>query len=196
MRKSKFYVLQWIDRKLFLQLGFTLKEFYKAFSELYDAGTISKEDFYSEEWFEHEPTFYKKYCIILSGNHMFRKSKGNWYRDVVKFGHKCRIPSQYAHLHTSDIMRKCLENRFEYFSDFGWGIFMSNYGDKPDKYEIYMDTEAGFLYVPVKSLFMKDFSIVEDRMLSYWKSYNKDIKYARKVLADSKSQALKQQMEK
>jgi hypothetical protein len=43
-----------------------------------------------------------------------------------------------------------------------------------DSYEIYLETGLGSLYVPLKSIEEKDFSLIENRMRSYFSCYYKD----------------------
>ena len=53
--------------------------------------------------------------------------------------------------------------------NFNWEIFSINF--EGSSWEIYMKTEKGTLYVPVKALFKKNPNLIRQRMNEYWNSY-------------------------
>ena len=79
-----------------------------------------------------------------------------------------RIPARYQGLKHAAIIRKILEARFPWFNMFKWSIYELS---DAENYEIYMDTENGTLYVPIKALLERNPKIIEERMKSYHKWY-------------------------
>jgi len=88
-----------------------------------------------------------------------------WVRKQVQ---SWRLPARYQGLKHEKIIRRILKNRFIWFDTFKWEIYeLSN----AENYEIYMHTEYGTLYVPVKALLEGKPELIEERMKSYHKSY-------------------------
>jgi hypothetical protein len=97
----------------------------------------------------------------------FEEWKGEWMRKVRKPAREYRVPNQYQ-LAEKDLLLSCLLEAFPYLKDF---TFPTYHLDRADD-EIYIKTENGeSLYVPIRALTEKDFSIIEKHMNEYFKWY-------------------------
>lgn len=96
----------------------------------------------------------------------YKESEFDEYFDVLGKLNVKKLPEEYHELTIKEILER---NKFvEIIKDkSAWDLYeMSN-----ENYEIYLQTENGSLYVSIKALLDKDFSIIEKRMLDYGNSY-------------------------
>lgn len=100
-------------------------------------------------------------------SHTFKEYKGEWMREVTKPARKYRIPCHYQ-LDEKDLLRDCIllvnPNMVKYHMD----IY---HLDRPTD-DIYVKCDDGkSLYVPVKAIVDKDFTLVVERHTTYHKGY-------------------------
>ena len=99
-------------------------------------------------------------------SHTFKEYKGEWMREVLHLARKYRIPCHYQ-LHEKDLLRDCILLVNPNMANYQMSIYHLD-GAK----EIYIKCDNGkSLYVPVKAIVDKDYSLVEQRMNTYWSSY-------------------------
>jgi len=158
-------ISDWIIGKEYLiNLGFTEKEIIKAIrnAKLTMNNLTSKEP-ESRAWSKI------KIPIGLKSNFFtdIIVHKGHQYeRHYTKITETFIVPDKYQHLKHGKITKELLKNRFPWFVEFKWSIYSIE-----EKYEIYMKTEFGSLYVPIKALLEKNKQIIIDRMTSYYQEY-------------------------
>lgn len=97
----------------------------------------------------------------------FEEYKGEWMRKVRKLAREYRIPCNYQ-CHEKDLLRDCIllvnPNMAHYHMD----IY---HFDRPTD-DIYVKCNDGkSLYVPVKAIIEKDFTLVVERHTTYHKGY-------------------------
>lgn len=87
-----------------------------------------------------------------------------------------RIPARYQGLKHERLIRKLLENKFEWFNKFKWEIYELS---GLEHYEIYLKTSEKHksfktklsLYVPLVALIKKDIEAIKKRNVGYWGFY-------------------------
>lgn len=96
----------------------------------------------------------------------FEEYKGEWVRKVRKLAREYRVPCDYQ-LHEKDLLRDCILLTNPNMANYPMNIYKLD-GAK----EIYVKCDNGkTLYVPVQAIINKDYSLVENRMNTYWPSY-------------------------
>jgi hypothetical protein len=78
------------------------------------------------------------------------------------------LPSKYDHLTIKEV-KDLVKKKDVVKKESSWSLYeMYN----SIEYEIYLTTEFGSLYVPIKALIEKNFKLINDRMVSYANSYH------------------------
>ena len=97
------------------------------------------------------------------------------------------IPNTYLSPVTTFIIKYCLSRMYPWFFEFKWSIYGLSYE------EIYLVTEQGALYVPLKALTESCWEDIEARHTSYFKGYYANNKQKLKESLDilQSKQALK-----
>lgn len=117
----------------------------------------------------------------------FKEYNGEWMREVRKLAREYRVPDHYQ-CEEGNLLRDCIIAVNPLMSMFEISTY---HLDKPTD-DIYIKTEhKSSLYVPVRAITEKNFSLVIDRHTSYHKSYYNTVdrkEYLNKALAalDSK----------
>ena len=100
-------------------------------------------------------------------SHPFKEYKGEWMREVTKLAREYRVPDHYQ-LHEKDLLRDCILLVNPNMANYHMDIY---HLDRPTD-DIYVKCENGkSLYVPVKAITERKFSLVEDRHTTYHKGY-------------------------
>jgi hypothetical protein len=100
-------------------------------------------------------------------SHTFKEYKGEWMREVVHLAREYRVPDNYQ-LHEKDLLRDCILLVNPNLANYPMSIY---HLDRPTD-DIYVKCDNGkSLYVPVKAITEKNFSLVVDRHTTYHKSY-------------------------
>lgn len=180
--EAPIYLSDWFNgTEHLIKMGFTFEEIEQA---IFESGTTLK-DLTEEKAFEGNlPTYHKRMSIIAESKPAYftryATVKGHTYerRERVAGAWAIRVAAQYQSLKHEKVIRRLFENKFDWFDKFSWSI----YDCSRDEYEIYMnvtgkegklfaDNSGKSLYVPVKALVEGDWTIIEERMTSYWKWY-------------------------
>ena len=99
-------------------------------------------------------------------SHTFKEFKGEWMREVTKLARDYRVPDHYQ-LNENDLLKDCILLVNPHMANYTMSIYHLD-GAK----EIYVKCDNGkSLYVPVEAIVNKDYSLVENRMNTYWPSY-------------------------
>jgi len=179
-----------------MKLGFSENDINEA---IIDSGN-SIETLTKKKYFENEPYYSKNKLIRKNVTFSKKKYFGNteYYKYVQVKGNEYRIPSEYQGLKHGEIIGQLLKNRYHWFNSFKWNIYELH---NLENFELYMKTSDInnidiHLYVPIKAITTSDFSLIEKRMISYWKWYFKDnnekLERVLKVLDSKESLKLKQ----
>lgn len=97
----------------------------------------------------------------------FKEYKGEWMKEVRKPAREYRVPDHYQ-LHEKDLLKDCILMVNPNMANYQMSIYKL---DRPTD-DIYVKCDNGkSLYVPVKAIVNKDYSLVENRMNTYWPSY-------------------------
>jgi hypothetical protein len=122
----------------------------------------------------------KQYQGLIHGKiiHKMLENKYEWfnsfYKEVeedIKFCINIKstledIPHEYKDL-TVNQLYLLIQNTKKTTKKSLWSLYeMYN-----EKYELYLDTEFGSLYVPIQAILENNFDMIEERMISYFKSY-------------------------
>lgn len=100
-------------------------------------------------------------------SHTFKEYKGEWMREVTKLAREYRIPCHYQ-LHEKDLLKDCILLVNPNMANYSMSIY---HLDRPTD-DIYIKCDNGkSLYVPVKAIVEKNFSLVVDRHTTYHKGY-------------------------
>lgn len=170
--RSKFDLSKWLSCTSELKkLGFSLGEIKTALKQ---AG-LRISDLVDIEPYQQEPSWYihervsDEYTKELEQEVKHRGTASDYTvctrhhtESVIDY----RIPARYQGLKHEAVIRRLLSNRFEWFKKFKWSVY-EMHGEGRD-YEIYLETKAGSIYVPVKALLKESSKIIENRMLSYF----------------------------
>ena len=97
----------------------------------------------------------------------FKEYKGEWMREVRHLAREYRVPCRYQ-LHEKDLLKDCIllvnPNMANYHME-------TYHLDRPTD-DIYIKCDNGkSLYVPIKAIVEKNFSLVVDRHTTYHKGY-------------------------
>lgn len=118
---------------------------------------------------ENGCTYYDKmgYPVLCDRTrHTFKEYKGEWMREVEKLAREYRVPDNYQ-LNEKDLLKDCILLVNPNMANYQMSIYKLD-GAK----EIYVKCDNGkSLYVPVMAIINKDYSLVENRMKTYWPSY-------------------------
>ena len=96
----------------------------------------------------------------------FKEYKGEWEREVRKLAREYRVPDTYQ-LHEKDLLKDCILLANPNMANYQMRIYHLD-GAK----EIYIKCDDNkSLYVPIKAIVEKDFSIVVNRHTTYHKGY-------------------------
>jgi hypothetical protein len=87
-----------------------------------------------------------------------------------EIAHAVVQPNQYQGLYQGKIIHVLLASRLPWFDSFEWSIYEMHGYDK-QVYEIYMKTENGSLYAPVKALLACDAEAIKKRNIDYFAQY-------------------------
>ena len=100
-------------------------------------------------------------------SHTFKEYKGEWMREVVHPAREYRIPCPYQ-LNEKDLLKDCILLVNPNMANYQ----MTTYHLDHPTDDIYVTCDNGkSLYVPVKAIVDKNYSLVEERMNTYWPSY-------------------------
>lgn len=169
MKSGRVYAFTWLNRKVLVELGFTVSEIYKAFCEAFESGQIKLNWGLTEEkWFQEKPT-YMKADFIRYGQFELEEWKGSWSRKRRVSGVLCRVRAQHDSLSQPPVLRRLLAMRIPWFNEFKWEVYGVDRADG----EIYMKVGGKSLYVPIKALLSNRWQPIEDRMISYFEEYFK-----------------------
>lgn len=108
------------------------------------------------KWFN---TFLKDKC--------YQESETERYFDTIGRLDVNRLPEKYKNMTVAELvsLRDGIKSTKK---ESAWSLYeMYN-----ENYEIYLTTEFGTLYVPIKALLDKDFNLIKKRMISYALSYH------------------------
>lgn len=169
--KSPLYWLSCFDK--LLDYGFTLEEMERVVKQLKIKveDLTDKEDFENgchnqkaqlfRDWFvsEHIEVYED---IKVDGQYI--SMKGYKKGEVQTF----IIPAKYQGLKHGEFIKKLLENKFKWFKKFVFDFYSFEYNNE---YEFYLKTEFGSLYIPLKSVLERDYSLIIKRMKGYYKDY-------------------------
>ncbi len=188
-KRRTVYAFKWFDRERLVELNFDLKDIYRAFRELWDDNQIKGErGLWQEQWYQ-QPVNFGRQEFIKTGQHTFKEYKGEWEREVRKKGYCYRVTAQHNTEPKVKVLRALLSKMRPYFNDFNWNVYDVE-GD------IYLKTSAGSLYVPVEALIHYDWSLIQDRMDSYFSWYcstpENEEKLWKSVLASPEAVKLKE----
>lgn len=161
----------WGSSEDLVKIGFTKSEIEDAFKKAKTKLSDITDDYnYAEanknwEFIKNSP-----HHEILDENtsHIFEEWKGEWKREYTANAIQYRTRSNYGSF-DGDILTALLKNKFPYFGKFKWEVFQMH--GEAENWEIYLKTEFGSLYVPVKALLKKDPKLIIDRMTEYWSMY-------------------------
>jgi len=172
-KKEEIMLVDWLNTSLYelLLKHYTREEIQ---NRLLCSG-FTVEDLTDLENYRQEPTWLKIKQLVKE-NHQFTVKEycGEWSKEITVRGFRYRVKAKYQGLKHSKILRAFLNTSFEWFSGFNWDLYeVSN----ADTYEIYLKTSKGSLYVPLEALYNKDFSLIENRMKTYWSWYCKESNY-------------------
>lgn len=96
----------------------------------------------------------------------FEEWRGEWKREFQDLAREYRIPCRYQ-LHEKDLLKDCILLVNPNMANYTMSIYHLD-GAK----EIYIKCDNGkSLYVPIEAIIKKDYSLVENRMNTYWPSY-------------------------
>ena len=97
----------------------------------------------------------------------FKEYKGEWEREVRKLAREYRVPCRYQ-LHENDLLKDCILLVNPNLANYKMNIY---HLDRPTD-DIYVKCDNGkSLYVPIKAITEKNFSLVVDRHTTYHKGY-------------------------
>ena len=97
----------------------------------------------------------------------FEEHKGEWKREVQKLAREYRVPCHYQ-CNEKDLLKDCILLVNPNMANYKMSIY---HLDRPTD-DIYVTCDNGkSLYVPVKAIVDKNYSLVEERMNTYWPSY-------------------------
>ena len=97
----------------------------------------------------------------------FKEYKGEWVREVRHLAREYRIPCRYQ-LHEKDLLKDCILLVNPNLANYHMDIY---HLDRPTD-DIYVKCDNGkSLYVPIKAITEKNFSLVVDRHATYHKGY-------------------------
>lgn len=161
------------EAKMFVR---NAKNFIEVFGEQLFERAIANYDVKDFSTFEYVPrnegcdSYYAKlgYPILCDKtSHTFKEYKGEWVREVTKPAREYRVPCHYQ-LYEKDLLKDCIllvnPNMANYHMDM-------YHLDRPTD-DIYVKCDDGkSLYVPVKAIVDKDFSLVVNRHTTYHKGY-------------------------
>ena len=174
------YLCGWLTNyDILIELGFTVDELEYA---LFCAG-LSIDHLTEEKAYEHDlpkwvgamsvlspskPAYFKRYATV----------KGHQYErtERVNSAWSIRQRAQYQSLKHGKLMYSLLSNRFSWFKDFKWTLYQL---DRVDD-DIYMTVTpkkdnnhqtGSSLYVPIMALINSDWSLIDERVTKYFKSY-------------------------
>ena len=100
-------------------------------------------------------------------HHTFKEYKGEWMREVEKLAREYRVPCNYQ-LYEKNLLRDCILLVNPNMANYTMSIY---HLDRPTD-DIYVKCDDGkSLYVPVKAITEKNFSLVVDRHTTYHKGY-------------------------
>jgi hypothetical protein len=102
------------------------------------------------------------------------------------------VPSQYQSDIVTFIIKYAFSILYPWFDSFEWNIYGNSLTEKSD---IYLVTEFGSLYVPLKALTNKDYSLVEERHSEYHKMYyrgkDEELEESLRILESTEAKKLK-----
>ena len=141
----------------------------------HQAGKFRDKDFSNEEYVQigsPQDAFYREkgYPVVTERTTWpFTEYKGNsgWQREIVRPARSYRTPCPYQ-TQEDKLIKGCIEEKWPFMRHFKYDAY---HLDQVDSYEIYVTTETGVLYLPIKALLEKDFSIAEKRMKTYFGDY-------------------------
>lgn len=97
----------------------------------------------------------------------FEEWKGEWKREVRKLAKEYRVPCDYQ-LHEKDLLKDCILLVNPNMATYQMSMY---HLDQPTD-DIYVKCDNGkSLYVPIKAIVDKNYSLVENRMNTYWPLY-------------------------
>jgi len=97
----------------------------------------------------------------------YKESEVEKYFDSLNRIDTESLPDKLKHKTIFELEEMRKEKK-KYFEKSAWDL----YEMKSENYEIYLNTEHGTLYVPLKAIINKDFLLIVERMISYSLSYN------------------------
>lgn len=163
----------------FLKLGFAQEEVEEAIKALVESGKITYDRFFEEVELEWDPKHYKAWEKLGGCTFTKKEYRGEWSREVQTTGAVYRVPCRFQSLIHEHIVRFLMNKRFPWFREFLWAI----YAVDKENYDIYLHTKSpdpdgicvgSMLYVPIKALLTKDWSLIDRRHRGYMTSYYRD----------------------
>lgn len=160
------------EAKMFVR---NAKNFIEVFGEEIFERVVANYDIKDFSTFEYVPlengcSYYEKmgYPVICDRtSHTFKEYKGEWMREVTKLAREYRVPCSYQ-LHEKELLKDCILIVNPSMANYIMNIY---HLDNPTD-DIYVKCDNGkSLYVPVKAIVNRDYSLVEERMRTYWPSY-------------------------
>ena len=170
--KTNFETIDFLTcRKYLNDLGFSDAEITVTLNQL----SINKRDLCDENGYKSEPIWPKIKEFSRKGVIHYKEYKGEYVKECTANGEYWFVPSQYQGLKHGKIIFTILSNRYNWFDmtkdDKKKVTEWQLYEMSSINYEMYLNTEFGSLYVPIKAIVEKDFSIIEKRMNDYFKFY-------------------------
>lgn len=160
------------EAKMFVR---NAKNFIEVFGEELFERAVANYDVKDFSTFQYVPldngcSYYDKmgYPVLCDKTYWeFEEYKGEWMRKVRKLAREYRVPDNYQ-LHEKDLLKDCILLVNPNMANYTMSIY---HLDRPAD-DIYVQCDNGkSLYVPVKAITEKNFSLVVDRHTTYHKGY-------------------------